>query len=128
MYAATGKSEVGDGAAGLQPGLGLGVVVERLDGELALAVLLALVGLVLDDVVVDGAALDGDLLAAQVVDGLDLLRVALLDEDRDAGGEVVDEVDALADLLALVVQALLAVLGVRHRGHDDVVAAGAAAR
>ena len=31
---------------------------------------------------------------------------------RGAGGEVVDEVDALADLLALVVQALLAGLGV----------------
>ena len=54
--------------------------------------------------------------------GLDPLVVALLGVDRDAGGEVVDEVDALADLLARVVDALLAVLGVRHRGHGDVVA------
>jgi hypothetical protein len=49
----------------------------------------------------------------------------LLGVDRDTGGEVVDEVDALADLLAGVgVDAVLAVLGVRHRRHGDVVALG----
>jgi hypothetical protein len=83
----------------------------------------------LGEVLGDRAALHHDLLAAEVVPGLDALVVALLGVDRDTGGEVVDEVDALADLLAGVgVDALLAVLGVGHRRHGDVVPLGAQTR
>src|SRR5690606_41758525 len=83
-------------AARAQPGLGLLVVVEALDGELLAGG--ALLRLGLGEVLGDRASLQHDLLAAQVGPGLDALVVALLGVDRDAGGEVVDEVDALADL------------------------------
>lgn len=127
-YAATGKSEeLAVRAAGAQTGLRLLVVVEGLDAELLAG--RALLGLRLGEVVGDGAALHDDLLAAEVVPGLDALGLALRGVDRDARVEVVDEVDAVADLLAGVgVDAVLTVLGVGHGRHGDVVAVRLQAR
>src|SRR5438552_7347807 len=108
--------EVGDGPARLDLLEGVGVLLEGEDVDLGLADGGALVLLGGEDVgLLDRPLLHGHGLAAQVLERVDVLRVALLAEDRRAGPEVVDEVDTLPPPLGSVV----------HRRHDDVESARA---
>jgi hypothetical protein len=88
-----GHREVGQGGVGpaeldLQDDLGAAVQGAVLDGAAAAVGLLG--G---DQVLVDGAGLEGDGGAAQVGHGRDPLRVAPGDQDRGAGLEVLEEAD-----------------------------------
>ena len=69
-------------------------------------------------VLLDGALLDRDLLAAQAV-RRQLLRVALLHQQARAGGEVGDEVDRLLALLAVGEGREAEVVLARREARDD---------
>src|SRR5207248_3518507 len=98
--------EDGGDAAGAQLILVLVVAVGRGDVERGLTCLRALRALLGGELLVTGPLHDRDVLAAQRVRSGDAVRVALAGHDRDAGGEVVHEVDLL-----------LARLRVVHPGH-----------
>ncbi|MPM28078.1 hypothetical protein SDC9_74595 [bioreactor metagenome] len=102
--------QTGDGAVLLDLQHRLRLVVEGQHVDLALARLLAGgVEVVGDVVVLHRAALQGDGLPAEVVDGLQAVRVAGLDDHHRAGQIVVDEVHLL-----------LAFGGVAHRRDGGV--------
>ena len=93
-----GIGEEDVGLAGHHSGGGVGLLLGGLDGDVFLAVRLALLGGLVDGLFLDGAGLDGNVQTAQVV-LVDVLGVACGHCIAHACGEVGDEVDGFHALL-----------------------------